>query len=85
MRKYGDVTLVDGTVVDSGTEAWRIECEARHVLALPDKAARQHYLDGCRKFDGTMVKGILQQRGPEARDALKAKVMQVWQARQGAV
>lgn len=81
-REYGPVTLVDGTVVDSGSEAWRLECEARHVLALRSKADRQHYLEGCRKFDGTMTAGILQRRGVEARDELKAKVMQVWQARQ---
>lgn len=85
MREYGPVTLLDGTVVDSGSEAWRLECEARHVLALPDKAARQHFLDGCRKFDGTFIKGILQRRGVEARDILKAKVMEVWQSRQAAV
>lgn len=27
-----DVTLCDGTTVDSASEAWRLECFARHVL-----------------------------------------------------
>lgn len=29
------VALVSGEVVDSGSEAWRIECEARYLLRMP--------------------------------------------------
>lgn len=38
------VTLIDGRQVDSASEAWRHECEARYVAELPDRAARQSYL-----------------------------------------
>ena len=38
------VTLRTGKVVCSSCEAWRLECEARHVLALPTRADRAEYL-----------------------------------------
>ena len=41
---YQPVTLRTGTVVCSSCEAWRLECEARYVLAMPTKEQRQAYL-----------------------------------------
>lgn len=41
---YQPVTLRTGKVVCSSCEAWRLECEARYVLAMPTKEARQAYL-----------------------------------------
>lgn len=38
------VTLYDGTVADSNSEAWRMECEARSILSLPTKSRRHEYL-----------------------------------------
>ena len=32
------VALVSGEVVDSGSESWRIECEARHLLRMTKEA-----------------------------------------------
>lgn len=39
------VTLLDGTAVDSASEAWRHECEARHVANLPARSSRQDYIE----------------------------------------
>lgn len=38
------VQLADGTTVSSHSEAWRAECEARHVMNLGRR--RQEYLQG---------------------------------------
>lgn len=84
-RKYGDVTLIDGTVVDSGSELWRHECEARAVLAMPTKAARQYYLLGCTDIDGRKQPGVAGRRGPVALAELKALIMRIWKAKQVAV
>lgn len=42
--EYQPIRLRTGKVVCSSCEAWRMECEARHVLSLPTKAERQAYL-----------------------------------------
>lgn len=71
--------LIDGTVVCTYCEAWRAECEARHILAIPDKVARREYLRG-REENGKVVKrGILQVRGEKACQELEALVRRVWE------
>lgn len=79
------VTLYDGQVVDSSSEAWRAECEARAVLAMPTKADRLNYLNGWREFDGTLQSRVLQRRGPEAVEKLRALMLALWQAGRAAV
>lgn len=79
------VTLYDGRVVDSASEAWRAECEARAVLRMRDKNARLNYLNGWREFDGTHHKGVLGNRGQAAVDALRALMLVLWQAGRAAV
>lgn len=69
----GTATLIDGTQVDSTSEAWRAECEARHVLLMPTKLARLEYLGRVEK-----------RRGAESRAALEAAVMGLWRAMRGA-
>lgn len=61
------VTLIDGTQVDSWSEAWRAECEARHVLAMPNVIARREYLAAIRK-----------KRGDVAGQQLEDLVRAVW-------
>lgn len=68
-----DVTLFDGTVVDSASEAWRAECEARRVLALPSRAHRLDYLARVEK-----------RRGADSRAALEALGLALWQAMRAA-
>lgn len=61
------VTLHDGRQVDSWSEAWRAECEARHVLAMPNIHARRVYLADVAK-----------KRGEVAGKALGDLVRKVW-------
>jgi acyl-CoA-binding protein len=80
------VTLIDGTVVCSSCEAWRFECEARAVLAMPSREARLEHLFGvfAQGSDGNVrciKKGIAQFRGQAAAEALQAKVLELWEAR----
>jgi len=46
------VELLDGTVVDSASDAWRAECEARAVLEMPTRRQRQEYLANVGKRRG---------------------------------
>lgn len=64
------VTLIDGSVVDSGSEAWRHECEARHLLDRMPLVARRLYLAT-----------IKTKRGDAAYDRLCATVVAIWEAR----
>lgn len=61
VRAPGQVTLIDGQVVDSTSEAWRHECEARAVAHMPSTQQRHEYIEIRRRS-----------RGSEAADALKA-------------
>lgn len=69
------VTLCDGSVVSTWSDAWRQECLARHrdtldVLRMSSRDAMRHHLDtlGAR-------------RGGVYRARLEAEVMTVWRAR----
>lgn len=68
-----EVTLFDGTVVDSASESWRAECEARHVLRLPSK---QHRLDYLARVES--------KRGKASRDALEALGLALWRSMRAA-
>ena len=48
------------------TEAWRRECEARHVMHLLHQARRDYYA------------GVLKKRGEAARNELIAEVNRQW-------
>lgn len=61
------VTLIDGRQVDSSSEPWRAECEARHILAMPNVQARRDYLAGIQK-----------RRGQQAYEQLADLVRAVW-------
>lgn len=65
------ITLVDGTETCTWSEAWRAECEARHVCDLPTIFDRRSYL----------VK-IQHKRGDQAWLQLRAAVAEVWKSRQ---
>lgn len=53
-------TLIDGSTVCSASEAWRHECEARHIAHLPTREQRQEY-----------VARVTAKRGPAAGQALQ--------------
>lgn len=64
------VTLHDGAAAPSDSEAWRHECEARAIAALPTLAARRAWLAE-----------IAKRRGDPAADRLRATMRAVWSAR----
>lgn len=66
MMKTGTmVKLVDGREVDSASEEWRHECEARHVAKM-EPAARSDYLSQ-----------VAQKRGTDAYKALELLAQRV--------
>lgn len=84
------VRLVDGTEVLSDSEAYRFECEARHILnigqGLPPaiaKARRREALDGIEKMRGRGSPEAAA-AAAETRKALEQKIMELWKAGQPA-
>lgn len=63
------VSLYDGRVVDSYSEEWRAECEARAILAMP-LHKRQQYLFGKPDRWGKLTGGLNTKRSPEAFETL---------------
>lgn len=61
-------TLSDGTEVDTSSEAWRLECEAKAALRL-DLNSRRAYLED-----------IERKRGKAAHEQLKAAIVRIWTA-----
>lgn len=64
-------TLLDGRQVDSASEDWRHECEARAIAARPTLAERRMYLEEVER-----------RRGVAAADRLRETMKQLWEARQ---
>lgn len=65
------VRLIDGSDAPSDSEAWRHECEARHIAALPTLAQRREHLGE-----------IERRRGQEAAGELRATIKRLWKARE---
>lgn len=59
--------------MDTNSEAWRFECECRHVMSLRVREARRQYLDGVKKV-----------RGEAAALRLEDGVRAMWEVRRGA-
>jgi hypothetical protein len=66
-------TLNDERTVCSSCPAWRLECEARDVLAKPTLEARREYLAG-----------VEEKRGKAAVEELKAAMKVEWGKRKKA-
>lgn len=62
------VALHNGEQVDSASESWRAECEARALLRMPSRDRRIGYLVRVEK-----------KRGEESRAALEALALEIWQ------
>ena len=56
-----------GEGIDTTSEAWRRECEARHVCALPSLSDRRRY-----------ILGVREKRGNAAADQLERDVRHEW-------
>ena len=66
--KGSPVVLVDGRIVDSWSEDWRHECEARHIANLPTLQQRREYLEV-----------IERKRGGAECKRLKDTIRIIWQ------
>lgn len=62
-----NVTLLDGRVVDSYSEEWRIECEARAVTKMQSLDKRRSYLEH-----------VEARRGKDAAEELKRLIRLMW-------
>lgn len=62
--------LVDGREVDSASEAWRHECEARWILKLPSLQQRREWLASLEP-----------KRGKTEVQRLKQTMEALWRAR----
>lgn len=82
-RDRKTVRLADGEMVCTWCPRWRLECEARAVLAMPTKTARQLYLRGGVDDSGRKMKGVLGFRGEEATVALERLTLRVWRINKG--
>jgi len=60
-------TLIDGRVVCHQCEAWRQECEARTVIAMPSVEVRRKFLADVERH-----------RGVPAANQLRMLVRQLW-------
>lgn len=68
-----EVTLHDGKVVSNYSEEWRLECEARSILAMPGVWRRQNFLALIEK-----------KRGAKVADTLKARMLAIWELEKAA-
>jgi hypothetical protein len=68
------VSLIDGREVDSTSEEWRHECEARYIANIPTREQRHDYLAIVTK-----------RRGPEAGQALARLAQQIYTAQRAAL
>lgn len=64
------VTLLDGREVDSASEEWRHECEARAIADLRTLDERRAWLETLEK-----------RRGKADADRLRATMKALWEAR----
>lgn len=58
---------MDDAPIDTWSEAWRLECEARHVLSLKDKRSRIAYITRVRD-----------KRGIKSAEILEGAVYRAW-------
>lgn len=65
-----------GEMVDTSSEAWRHECEVRHMVDKMSPAQLKAYLEG----DGEN-RGIISHRGPQAAEHLKSEMQRLAEAR----
>ena len=62
---------------DTWSEAWRIECEARFALSLPDTPDRRK--KGWQAVSKRQyLAGVREKRGQQGHDVLRAEMLRIW-------
>lgn len=80
------VQLIDGRMVSNCSEDWRLECEARAVLAMPTPGKRRRYLRGEKDHKtGLPYGGVVSRRGEESTQKLEAKIMEIWNSQRASM
>lgn len=73
--------LLDGTLVDTSSEEWRHECEARTILTKWSRLSdRRAYLYG-GLLNGKQFRGVRAVRGDEAVKRLEITMTALWKRR----
>lgn len=62
------VTLFDGTLADSSSEAWRHECEARNIAHMPSTQQRHEYVAAVRRSRGDAAADDLRALASDIRE-----------------
>lgn len=75
------ISELTGQPVDTYSEAWRAECEARALLAMPSRDHRNRFLYGYTDGAGKKHRGVADIRGKAAADELRALAEQLFYAR----
>lgn len=65
------ISELTGEPIDTSSEQHRHECEVRWLLSLPDRFARNDYLNGRIGANGRRSPGIVGHRGQAAADRLQ--------------
>lgn len=62
---------------DTWSEAWRLECEARFALSLPDKSNNRK--KGWKAVSKRQyLAGVREKRGQHGHDVLRAEMVRIW-------
>lgn len=75
------MNLVDGREVETYSEEWREECEARHILSLRPLQKRRDYLEAIKKKRGVeaekrmkkILDAIFERRKHAANDSMHVR------------
>lgn len=67
----------DSRQPDTWSEAWRLECEARFALSLPDVPDRRK--KGWQAVSKRQyLAGVREKRGQQGHDVLRAEMLRIW-------
>ncbi|MBD2746156.1 hypothetical protein IC232_05515 [Microvirga sp. BT688] len=75
------ISEITGQPVNTWSEEWQRECEARAMLKM-SKVQREEFFNGKKDENGkTLERGIVALRGPVAVEALRTLIQQILDAR----
>lgn len=82
-RNTTAISEITGQPVNTWSEEWQRECEARAILKM-SKVQREEFFNGKKDENGkTLERGIVALRGPEAVESLRALMQQLLDVRAG--
>lgn len=77
MTQSQQIVTLDNRILASDSEDYRLYCEAKFVLSLPDKSdKRRKAWQAVSKRE--YLAGVRDKRGQVAHDALRAEMIKLW-------